>query len=217
MARKFAVLTDRIGDSQGEFMKLFWIILVMVVSLARAEAASDIANLPAAQVCATCHGGDGNSLIPANPRLAGQHAAYLAKQINEFKSGKRSNPIMSAVVANLSKDDVNKLVAHYASQTPGNATAHDHELATKGQNIYRGGIPEKSIPACSACHSPDGAGIPAQYPRLSGQHADYTAAQLKTFRAGDRSNDENSVMRAVAARLTDREIAQLAEYIAGLH
>ena len=198
-------------------MKSSWMMLVMAVVAVATQAAPESATPPAAQVCATCHGTDGNSLIPANPRLAGQHAAYLAKQLKEFKSGQRNNPVMTAMVASLSKDDVDKLVAYYASQKIGTSAARDKDLAVNGQNIYRGGVPDKNIPACSACHSPDGAGIPALYPRLSGQHADYTIAQLKTFRTGDRNNDANGVMRTIAAQLTDREIAQLAEYIAGLH
>ncbi len=198
-------------------MKCILIVAVLGVWFADALAAGEPARPTATQICAACHGADGNSPLPANPHLAGQHAAYLAKQITEFKSGKRNNPIMAGMVANLSSDDVTSLAAHYAGQKPAAGAAHDKDQAALGQKIYRGGIPEKGVPACGACHFPNGAGMPAFYPRLSGQHADYTSAQLKTFRSGDRVNDENGVMRAIAARLSDREIGQLAEYIAGLH
>ena len=179
------------------------------------------AQTTATQVCGACHAADGNSTIPVNPVLAGQHAEYLYKQLNNFKSAggkpaERQNPVMAGMVANLSQDDMANLSAYYAGQKAKPRSARDAELVKQGQAIYRGGIAAKGVAACSSCHSPTGAGIPAQYPRLAGQHQDYTAAQLKAFRAGERANDPNRMMRVVANRLTDREIAAVAEYVAGL-
>ncbi len=171
----------------------------------------------ASQVCAVCHGSDGNSPLSANPNLAGQHVEYLYKQLVEFKSGARANAIMAGMVANLSDDDMRNLAAYYAAQTAKDASAKNLQLATAGEKLYRGGVPAKGIAACSACHSPDGAGIPPVYPRVSGQHSEYTMAQLRAFRSGGRNNDANSMMRMVASRLSDEEIKALAEYISGLH
>ena len=169
------------------------------------------------QVCAACHGTDGNSPLAANPNLAGQHPAYLYKQLTEFKSGARVNPIMGGMVANLSDTDLRNVAAFYASQTPKEGSASNMKLITAGQMVYRAGIPEKGVAACAACHSPDGAGIPPIYPRISGQHSEYTVAQLNAFRAGDRNNDPNAMMRMLAGRLNDNEIKALAEYISGLY
>jgi cytochrome c553 len=171
----------------------------------------------AGQVCAACHGADGNSPLAMNPSLAGQHAGYLLKQLKEFKSGARNNPVMMAMVANLSDDDMRSLAAYYASQPARPMAAKDKDLAAQGAKLYRGGSPEKNVAACSGCHSPNGAGIPAQYPRLAGQHPDYVLAQLKAFRADERANDPNKMMRAVSAKLSDKDMAALAEYISGLH
>ena len=169
------------------------------------------------QVCAACHGVDGNSPLSANPSLAGQHPEYLLKQLTEFKSGARNNPVMTGMVANLSVDDLRNLAAHYAAQTPKQMGAKDKALVAQGRKLYRGGNLSNGVAACAGCHSPNGSGIPAQYPRLASQHADYIAAQLKAFRAGDRANDPNQMMRSTAVKLTDKEIAALAEYISGLH
>lgn len=168
------------------------------------------------QVCAVCHGMDGNSPLSANPNLAGQHPEYLYKQLMEFKSGTRANAIMAGMVANLSEQDLRDLSAFYAAQPAKDGTAKNMELVSTGQQLYRAGVPDKGIAACSACHSPDGAGIPPQYPRLSGQHADYTTTQLRAFRSGYRNNDANAMMRMVAERLSDEEISALAEYTSGL-
>ncbi|MGH8708808.1 MAG: c-type cytochrome [Burkholderiales bacterium] len=175
----------------------------------------------AGQVCAACHAADGNSVAPANPKLAGQHSNYLYKQLRDFKpqGGKkaaRDSALMAGMVAALSAADMRALATYYASQKLKPAAAGDKELAALGQKIWRGGIAEKSVAACSGCHGPDGAGIPGQYPRLSGQFAEYVDAQLKLFRAGGRANDPNGMMRGVAARLNDEEIKALAEYAAGL-
>ncbi|MFN0041388.1 MAG: c-type cytochrome [Burkholderiales bacterium] len=168
------------------------------------------------QNCAACHGADGNSPLPANPSLAGQHADYLLKQMREFKSGIRGNPVMMGMLANLSDSDLRALAGYFASQNPKASSARDKDGALMGQGIYRGGIAAKSVAACAGCHAPDGSGIPAQYPRLAGQQTEYVVAQLKAFRAEGRVNDLNEMMRSVAANLNDKEISALAEYISGL-
>ena len=175
----------------------------------------------AGKVCAACHGPDGNSPLSVNPSIAGQHPEYIYKQLGNFKSkdgkpAERASAIMAGMAASLSDDDMKNVAAHFASQTSRPRNARDAELVKLGQLIYRGGIAAKSVPACASCHSPNGAGLPAQYPRVGGQHAEYTAAQLKAFRAGERKNDQNSMMRTVAAKLSDREMAAVAEYMAGL-
>jgi len=170
----------------------------------------------AGQVCAACHAADGNSPLPANPVLAGQHAAYIARQLEHYKSGERKNPIMSGIAAALSPQDMLDLGAFYARQPAKPRPANDKDLALLGQTLYRAGRADVGLPSCSGCHSPNGAGIPAQYPRLAGQHAEYTLAQLRAFRAGERGNDMNKVMRTIASRLSDREMEALAEYVSGL-
>lgn len=164
--------------------------------------------------CVACHAADGNSSTPANPKLAQQHPEYLIKQLQEYKSGKRNNAIMTGFASGLSDEDMRNIAFWLASQkaTPGAAT--DKDLVSLGERIYRGGIADRNIAACAGCHSPNGAGIPAQYPRLSGQHADYTVAQLNTFRDGSRANSQQ--MTQVAAKLNDKEIKAVADYIAGL-
>jgi cytochrome c553 len=175
----------------------------------------------AGQVCAACHAQDGNSVAPANPKLASQFPEYLLKQLGDFKAqpGKkaaRESAVMSGMVANLSEDDMKGLAAYFAGQKLKPAAASDKDLAAQGQKLWRGGNASSGTPACAGCHGPAGAGIPAQYPRLSGQFAEYIALQLKGFRDGARANDQNGVMRGVAAHLTDREINALAQYAAGL-
>ena len=166
-------------------------------------------------VCAACHTNDGSRGSPANPILQGQHPEYLVKQLSEFKSGKRANPIMSGMAAPLSDADMKNVAAFYAGKTAKPGFAKNKELVELGEKIYRGGIADRMIPACAGCHSPTGAGIPAQYPRLAGQHADYTEAQLVAFRGGARKN--SIPMAGVAAKMNDREIKAVADYIAGLH
>ena len=165
-------------------------------------------------VCAACHGADGNSAIAVNPTLAQQHPEYLVKQLQEFKSGKRNNAVMKGFATMLTDEDM-KNIAYWVATKPAKAGfAKDKDLVTLGERIYRGGIADRNIAACAGCHSPNGAGIPAQYPRLSGQHADYTVAQLNTFRDGSRANSQQ--MTQVAAKLNDKEIKAVADYIAGL-
>ncbi len=175
----------------------------------------------AKQVCLACHGADGNSVVPANPKLAGQHAGYLYKQLIDFKARDakkpaRDNALMTGMVAALSDAEMRALAAFYASHALKPAAASDKDLAARGQNIWRGGIAERNVAACAGCHGPDGAGIPGRYPRLAGQFAEYVDAQLKLFRAGARANDPNGMMRGAAARMSDAEIRAVAEYAAGL-
>ncbi len=175
----------------------------------------------ASQVCAACHGADGNATAPANPKLASQFADYLHKQLVDFKAqaGKkpaRQSAVMNGMAANLSDDDIKALAAYFSGQKLKPAVATDKELASQGQKIWRGGNAEKGIPACAGCHGPAGAGIPGEFPRLAGQWSDYIVAQLKLFRDGARANDPNGVMRGVASKMSESEIAAVAQYAAGL-
>ena len=183
---------------------------------AKAKAKPDLAKGQATStnVCAACHTNDGSRGSPANPIIQGQHPEYIVKQLEEFKDGKRTNPIMSGMAAPLSDADMKNVAAFYASKTAKPGFAKNKELVVLGEKIYRGGIADRMIPACAGCHSPTGAGIPAQYPRLAGQHADYTEAQLLAFRSGTRKN--SAPMTGVAAKMNDREIKAVADYIAGL-
>ncbi len=165
-------------------------------------------------VCAACHGADGNSGSPANPKLAQQHPDYTVKQLQEFKSGKRANAIMSGMAAALSEDDMKNIAAYVGAKKAQTNFAKDKDLVVLGERIFRGGIADRQVPACAGCHAPNGAGIPSQYPRLAGQHADYTAAQLTAFRDGVRKN--NAQMTGVSAKMNDREIKAVSDYIAGL-
>ena len=168
-----------------------------------------------AQVCGACHTADGSRGVPANPIIAGQHADYLAKQLHDFKANKRASPIMGAMAAPLTDEDIRNVTAFYASKQAQPGFSKVKETVLLGEKIFRGGIAAKQVPACAGCHSPNGAGIPAQYPRVGGQHADYTEAQLVAFRAGTRGNAPQMV--TIAARMSDKEIKAVADYMAGLH
>lgn len=175
----------------------------------------------ATQVCAGCHNADGNSVIPTNPSLAGQHAEYTTKQLTDFKAqddkpAARNSPVMGAMVMVLSPEDMKNLGAYYARQTPKLRGAKDKSLAALGEKVYRGGNIEASVPACASCHSPNGAGIPPVYPRLAGQHAEYTLAQLRAFRKEERTNDNNQVMQMIATHMSEKEMQAVAEFISGL-
>ena len=165
-------------------------------------------------VCVACHGVDGNSAIAANPKLAQQHPEYLIKQLQEYKSGKRNNAVMKGFASMLSDEDMRGMAYFMTSKKAKPGFAKDKELVALGERIYRGGIADRQVPACAACHSPNGAGLPAQYPRLGGQHAEYTAGQLTNFRDGVRKNSLQ--MTQVAAKMNDREIKAVSDYIAGL-
>jgi cytochrome c553 len=168
-------------------------------------------------LCATCHGADGNSQLSINPKLAGQNASYLVKQLKDYKSGARVNPTMTAMVAALTDQDVLDIAAWYSSQQVSLLGA-DPETLELGETLYRAGIKDLSVAACSACHSPTGNGNgPAGFPSLSGQHSEYTLLQLKAFRAGERQNDSSAMMRLVVERLTDKELEALASYVSGLN
>ena len=174
----------------------------------------------ASQVCAACHGVDGNSTAPANPRLAQQHSEYLYKQLLDYtvRQGQqrpaRENAIMNGLASQLSDDDKRNVAAWFASQAAQPGTARNKQTLELGQRIWRAGAPEKSLPACSGCHGPAGVGIPSQYPRLAGQHADYVEAALKDFRQGTRRN--NPAMQEIAAKLSDAEVRAVADFVQGL-
>jgi cytochrome c553 len=168
-------------------------------------------------VCVGCHGADGNSPAPANPKLASQHPDYLNKQLANFKSGERKNPIMMGMVAALSPEDMKNLAAYFGGQKQTPGAAKDKALALQGEKIYRGGIAAMGVPACSGCHGPAGSGIPAMFPRLAGQHGEYIETQLKTFRTGERANDPGKMMQMVAMKMSDQDMKAVAEYISGLH
>ena len=165
-------------------------------------------------VCAACHASDGSRGSPANPILQGQHADYLSKQLADFKAGQRKNPIMQGIAAALSADDMRNVAAFYASKQAKPGFAKNKQLVSVGEAIHRGGLPDRQVPACAGCHSPNGAGVPSRYPRVGGQHADYLEAQLVAFRSGARNN--GPVMTEVAAKMNDREIKATADFLAGL-
>ena len=197
-----------------------WLITVSVTAALLSggvQAAGDAAAGEAkAAVCLACHGPDGNALVPTWPKLAGQHPEYIYKQLMDFKSGARANEQMSPQVAALEEPDFRDLAAYYAKQqqTPGAADPASVEL---GERIYRGGNPATGVAACTGCHGPAGMGLgPAKFPRISGQHAQYLDSTLKGFRAGARANDPNGMMRGVAGRMSDSEIAAVAQYVQGL-
>ncbi|CAM8656050.1 COG2863 Cytochrome c553 [Burkholderiales bacterium] len=174
----------------------------------------------AATVCAACHMPDGNSVIAQNPILAGQHAAYLEKQLYNFKlkagakEPERNNAIMLGFASILSDEDIRNIAAFYAAQKANNASAKRKDLIVLGAKIYRSGLPEKGLPACAGCHSPNAAGIPAQFPRLAGQHPEYTEATLNNFRLGQRKN--SAQMMTIAGKMTETEIAAVSEYLASV-
>jgi len=201
----------------------FWAALWPAGGAAQAPAKPDPAKgqAIASTVCAACHASDGNSQIATNPKLAGQHAEYLQKQLANFKpqgakKAERDNPVMVGMIANLSAADMKDVAAYFASQKLKPAAAKDKELAALGQRIYRGGNLATGVAACAGCHGPTGAGMPAQYPRIAGQFPEYVEVQLKAFRSGARANDPNGMMRGVVARMSDREIQAVADYVAGL-
>lgn len=167
-----------------------------------------------AATCLACHTADGSRGTPANPILQGQHPEYLVKQLTEFKSGKRKNAVMMGMAATLSDEDMRHVSAFYANKKAKPGFAQNKDTLALGEQIYRGGIVSKQVPACAGCHSPNGAGIPAQYPALRGQHAEYTEAQLLTFRSGARGN--NAQMMTIAAKMNEGEIKAVSDYIAGL-
>jgi cytochrome c553 len=175
-----------------------------------------------AQLCSACHGADGNSASPANPSIAGQPAEYITEQLMNFKSGIRNSPVMAGIAATLPPDDMRALGIYFSQQKPKGLSAKDPTLALAGQKVYRGGNAGAGVPACSACHLPDGIGTPSRYPRIGGQYAEYVYAQLKAFKAGERGMDKEGkdaggrIMAQIAARMNDAEMQTVAQYASGL-
>jgi len=193
------------------------VLLSLMAASFNSIAADPDAGKQKAQTCAACHGADGNSANPAWPKLAGQSSEYLIKELSDFKSGARKNPTMTPMASPLSKEDMADIAAYFQSQKIKTGAASP-DLVAEGKKVYRSGNPNTGVPACMACHGPDGAGNPAAvYPALDGQHAEYTAMQLKAFRSGQRSNDPNKIMRIVAGKMTDKEIEAVSSYIQGLY
>ena len=200
---------------------LSWLISLAALSVVQVVNAQGDAAAGAGKValCATCHGNGGNSQIPMNPSLAGQNANYIVKQLQDYQSGARQNATMASMVASLSEQDIEDIAAYYASQERRLVGAQpDQESLALGETLYRAGQSDIGSAACTACHSPTGQGnAPAGFPALGGQHSEYTLTQLRAFRAGERNNDLNGMMRTVVERLTDAELEALANYLAGLH
>ena len=200
-------------------MKMNYLVIISILMIATSYSyAADPANGKTLSAsCAACHGADGNSVNPVWPKIAGQHAEYIIKQLKDFKDEKRVNAQMAPMVASLSDEDMADIAAYYSSKKTKRGAANP-ELIELGEKIYRAGDAEKGVAACMACHGPAGAGNPgARYPALAGQHADYTKLQLHTFKSGERSNDANKVMRTVAGSMTKEQIEAVSEYIQGLH
>lgn len=201
-----------------DFMKFSrWMLVVVGTAVAlTAQAAGDAAKAAelAKTVCAACHGADGNSPAPTFPNLAGQSEDYLVKQLKNFKSGERNNAVMAPMVAALTPEDMQNLAAYFASQKAAQGAAKTNGKGSLGEKIYRAGIAANKVPACAACHGPAGAGLPARFPKLSGQYADYTLAQMKAFDSGERANAP--MMKVIAARMSNEEMAAVADYIQGL-
>lgn len=213
-------------------MTRFLLPLIVAASVANAANASEAAKATpkgdpakgqaiATTVCAACHAADGNSTGPANPKIAGQHAEYLLKQMKNFKGAdgkqpERVNAIMNGMIAPYDEAQMRDLAAYFAMQQQKGEQAKNRETIEFGQKLYRAGDKSKGLAACAACHGPAGAGIPAQYPRIQGQYAEYIEAQLKAFRDGTRANDPAKMMRMIAIKMTDPEIKAVADYIAGL-
>lgn len=204
------------------FISTLWVLVCTgVVPLGYAAEPAAKANPAQAEtivtkVCAACHAADGNSVSPVNPILAAQHADYTVKQLANFKSGERKNPVMLGMTATLSPQDMKNLGAYFEGQKAKSRAAKNPDLVKTGEQIYRGGIMARAVAACASCHGPTGAGVPAQFPRVAGQFAEYTAAQLQAFRIGERANDPNKMMRDIAVKLSDQEIKAVSEYMAGL-
>jgi len=211
-----------------QFRHLAWLMLSVMLGFSAQVVAATPVNKVAGQeaavenkipkmvttVCVACHAADGNSVISVNPKLAGQHPEYLTKQLSEFKSGKRANAVMSGMASMLSDADMKELATYFSAQKQTLGQAKTNGSGSIGEKIYRGGIAVSNVPACAGCHGPAGTGLPKQFPRLAGQHADYTLAQLRTFRTGERANAP--MMMAIAARMTDAEMAAVADYMQGL-
>lgn len=203
--------------------KLFVSLLLTLGVTGGANAAGNIvgdaaAGQAKAAVCGACHNPDGNSLAPNFPKLAGQGERYLTKQLHDIQSGKRTVLEMTGLLTNLNDQDLSDIAAYFASQK-GSVGAADPKLVERGKQLFNGGDLEKGLPACTGCHSPNGAGIAAAgFPHLGGQHASYVTKQLTDFREGNRTNDgDATTMRTIAAKLSNKDIEALSSYIQGLH
>lgn len=199
-------------------MKKIIVAALVVMGVASSAIAADAERgQKLSSTCAACHGADGNSMAPNFPKLAGQHASYIEKELHDFKSGARKDPVMSGMVAPLDAEKMADLAAYFSSQTT-KIGSTNKDLLALGEKIYRGGNKEDGVAACIACHGPTGAGNPpAKFPRLSGQHATYVEKALNDFKEGIRSNDPNHMMRDIAAKMTSKEIKAVASYVEGLY
>ncbi|MGM0553364.1 MAG: c-type cytochrome [Pseudomonadota bacterium] len=188
----------------------------LLLPLSAAQAGDPQRGQEISQACAACHQADGNSTNPEWPKLAGQHPKYTVKQLQDYKSARRENNLMAGQVADLDEQDMHDLAAYFAEQEKSSATA-DETVVERGEQIYRGGIPSQDVAACVACHGPNGKGNPeAMFPTVAGQHAQYSADQLRYFRSGERANDNGSMMRTIAQNLSDADIEAVSQYMAGL-
>jgi cytochrome c553 len=171
-----------------------------------------------AAACGACHGMDGNSMVPMFPKLAGQHPDYIVKQLTSFKAGERQDPVMAPMAAPLNAQDMADVAAYFSTQKLVVGAPMNPEAAAKGRKIFMGGVAEKGVAACMACHGPAGAGnAPANFPSLTGQQGMYVAKALRDFKSGARATDPNRMMRDVAAKMSDEEIDAVSEFVSGLH
>jgi len=210
--KAFALLTSLIISAMGLTSVSWANTAVTPAAKGDAAKAQKIVN----DVCGACHATDGNSTNPTYPVLAGQHPEYIAKQLNEFRSGARMNATMAPNAAKLSNDDILNVAAYFSVQQTKAKQAKDATLAAEGKKIYMGGNQGSGVPACASCHGPAGSGIPVQFPRVGSQHAKYVLTQLKNFRSGDRANDGGKMMQVIARKMTDQEMKAVAEYMSGL-
>jgi cytochrome c553 len=205
-----------VTNSLGRIILILAALICTGLQSAQAEAHVDALNRKRA-ICAGCHGPAGTGVVTTAPNIAGQHAPYTNKQLSDFKTGARKSSVMNPIVAPLSSDEIGALATFYARQPRGQGGT-PAALVELGEKIYRGGNPQNNVPACMACHGPSGTGnAPAGFPALSGQHADYTRAQLLAYKSGDRSNDRAAIMRSISSRMTDAEIEAVAAYVEGLY
>ena len=203
------------GLNNMKLGSIFALVMSTGISLG-VQAAAEKSTVPkvVTNVCAACHNADGNSVITLNPKLAGQHPEYLLKQLTNFKEGSRANAVMSGMVATLSPEDMQVVATYFSQQATTLGVAKTNGYGSLGEKIYRGGIQKNNVPACASCHGVNGMGLPKQFPRLSGQHADYVLVQMKAFRTGERANAP--MMTAISVKLTDQEMAAVADYVQGL-
>lgn len=192
-----------------------WVSLLTALPFAASAGDAAKAVELAANLCSSCHGEDGNSLVPAFPKLAGQQAVYLLRELKDYKSGKRVSEVMVPIVANLTDEDVDNLAAFYSTQQAAPGTVSDPSLVAMGKALYLNGNDKRGVPSCDGCHEEDGKGG-GKFPRVAGQNVDYVLEQFRLYAAGKRTNGAR-VMQAVAERLKEKEIRAVAEYMASMH